>query len=89
MNHATVRYTHAPGFGVFLQLFQRLNNLLHLLETSAYRSDFVVVGVLQLGLAVLLGVRDVLAQRLLRQDVRVRMRRRLRLRPKAPLVTVA
>ena len=47
---------------------------------NAHRSNLVIVGVLQLGLAVLLGIRDVLAQRLLRQDVRIRVRRRLRLR---------
>jgi hypothetical protein len=47
---------------------------------GARRRNLVVVGVLQLGPAVVLGVGDVLAQRLLRQDVRVRVRRRLRLR---------
>lgn len=41
--------------------------------------DLVIVGVLQLGVAILLGVRDVLAQRLLLDDVRVLL---ARLRPR-------
>lgn len=56
---------------------------------GGHRRDLVIVGVVQLGPAVLLGVGDVLAQHLLRQHVRVRMRWWLLLRARQLKRTVA